>query len=258
VGDADSGGDLESVASPLGSIAVTAGGGPDVEVEIATAFALPQGCADDDIPAWDGDSWECVTDADTDTNSGGTIQNITSTDNSIVVGNGTGPNTTLVVAPTFALPQGCDDGEVAAWDTSLDPDGWNCVVVSAGGGSGYNIFGGTRTGKQLDDSTNYLSLFYSEDDSSSEPSTQEYLMGGTFTALKVEIAAQPGVGNGWTFTLRRAGADTAVACTITHPDTTCGWSGSEDLAGGLYSLRGSKSGAANTAMSFALAFTPSP
>jgi hypothetical protein len=122
-------GDLESVASANGSVTVTNGGGPNVDVAVATAYALPQGCSGANVvPKWDGDSWECAADTDTDTNSGGVVVAITSPDSSLTVG-GTATNPTLVVAGTHALPQaGCDDGDVVVWETGGDPDVWTCVA----------------------------------------------------------------------------------------------------------------------------------
>lgn len=64
----------------------------------------------------------------------------------IAVTNPAGPDPTIAIAPTFQLPQVCTNGQVVAWDTSLDPDAFACVTPGAGSVTGV----GPGTGIDVD------------------------------------------------------------------------------------------------------------
>ncbi len=61
----------------------------------------------------------------------------------IAVTNPAGPDPTIAIAPTFQLPQVCTNGQVVAWDTSLDPDAFTCVTPAAGTGTVTGVGAGT-------------------------------------------------------------------------------------------------------------------
>jgi hypothetical protein len=72
-----------------------------------------------------------------------------------------------------------------------------------------------------------------------EADAQETLIkSGTVTALKIQLAvAAGGAGTSYTFTVRKNGADTSIACTITGAATTCTGTGSVSFAAGdLFSI----------------------
>jgi hypothetical protein len=57
--------------------------------------------------------------------------------------------------------------------------------------------------------------------SSTESNVQIPLQAGSISNLQVSVITAPGSGNSWTITVRKAGADTAVTCTISGSATTC-------------------------------------
>lgn len=58
-----SSGDVTGVLTPTGSGLQGGGTNGSISLSIATGFKLPQGCANDDIPKWNGTSWTCGQDA---------------------------------------------------------------------------------------------------------------------------------------------------------------------------------------------------
>ena len=89
-----SGGDITSVTAGTG---LTGGGdNGDVTISLATGFRLPQGCANGDIPKWNGTAWICGQDANTQYTAG------TGLDLS---------GTEFSVEPGYRLPQSATTGD---------------------------------------------------------------------------------------------------------------------------------------------------
>jgi hypothetical protein len=77
------------------------------------------------------------------------------------------------------------------------------------------------------------------DAQATESNAQEtVIVAGTVTAMKIRLGgAAGGAGSSYTFTVRKNGVDTNVACTIAVAATTCTGTGSASFAAGdLFSI----------------------
>jgi hypothetical protein len=138
--DAAGSGDITGVSADTG----LGGGGTDGDVglNLLLGYRLPQSCASGEVAKSDGsDTWSCASDIDTDTNSGGTVTDVTAGDG--LTGGGD-TSVTLSLATSFQLPQTCSAGDFVTW-TGSD---WGCAVagditdVTAGTG----LTGGASSG----------------------------------------------------------------------------------------------------------------
>ncbi len=92
--------------------AYTAGTGLNLashQFSLLAGYSLPQGCGGGQLPAWNGASWTCATDA---TYTAGAGLNLSGNQFSLLAG--------------YSLPQGCGGGQLPAWNGSS----WVCVNVS--------------------------------------------------------------------------------------------------------------------------------
>ncbi len=113
---------------------------------LATAYRLPQSCADGQIPAWNAAAgqWECSADAD----SGGDITAVyTGTG---LTGGGESGDVALSLAAPYRLPQACANGQIAEWDASAAV--WQCGDDDTGGTNYWSLTGNSG----LNASTNFL------------------------------------------------------------------------------------------------------
>jgi hypothetical protein len=116
-----SGGTITSVSPGTGLV----GGGSNgaVTLGLAPGFALPQSCAANQVPQWNGTAWGCGSQA-SDTN--GTGLDLT--------GNA------LSIDPAYRLPQGCGSNQVVA----ATAGGWQCATAPTySAGAGVNLSGST-------------------------------------------------------------------------------------------------------------------
>jgi hypothetical protein len=117
---------------------VTLTGEGPVVLGLDPAFQLPGSCANGDVAAWDGDSWECAEVGDvTDVFAGTGLQ----------VQNSGGPQPTLSLDPAFTLPSDCETDDVPSWDG----DSWECTSLT-GGGSGAVVVSHAARHNQLNTS----------------------------------------------------------------------------------------------------------
>jgi hypothetical protein len=118
-----SGGDITAVRTPPGS-GLT--GGTDngaATLSLAGGQVLPQTCAGGQVPKWNGTSWTCGDDIDTDTNttySAGQGLDLDGED-----------GTTFNILPQYALPQGCGSGQVAKFNSNFGGF-WSCQNDATG------------------------------------------------------------------------------------------------------------------------------
>ena len=173
-------GDITAITSGTGLSGGDTEG--DITLALLPSFQLPQGCAAGKIAAFDGSSWSCGTDVDTDTQySAGNGLSLTGTqfkvapcsagqilkeisgswacasDNDTTYSASTGltlGGTSFSLAATYRLPQSCSSGDYVTWNGSA----WGCAVpgditaVTAGTG----LTGGATTGSAtLDLATSY-------------------------------------------------------------------------------------------------------
>ena len=97
------------------------GGGSNgaVSLGLGASYALPQSCANHQLPAWDGSSWQCASQTS--------------------YLNGTGldlDGSTFSVDQAFRLPQGCSSGQVVASNGSGD---WSCQAPATYDGSDFAL-----------------------------------------------------------------------------------------------------------------------
>lgn len=128
--DTNSGGDLTGITiGPAGGLA---GGGTTGDVQLS----LLTTCAAGQLLKFNGSTWGCATDIDTDTNSGGTITGVLTGANSGLVGGATSGNANL------SLLTGCAAGQLlkfngTSWGCANDNDtnsGGDITDVLAGPG----------------------------------------------------------------------------------------------------------------------------
>jgi hypothetical protein len=116
-----SGGTITSVTAGTGLV----GGGTNgaVTLGLAPGFALPQSCAADQVPEWNGTAWGCASQAS--------------------YTNGTGLDLTgnaLSIDPAYRLPQACAPSQVVA----ATAGGWQCASAPTySAGAGVNLSGTT-------------------------------------------------------------------------------------------------------------------
>jgi hypothetical protein len=109
----------------------------------ATQLLPTTACANGQVPQWNGSKWACAATGGTGT--------VTSVAGGIGIVASPSPITgsgTLNVAPSYQLPQGCSNGQVAKSNGS---GGWTCAADANGGGTvtsitaGSGLLGGTIT-----------------------------------------------------------------------------------------------------------------
>jgi hypothetical protein len=138
--DANSGGDITGIS--IGAAGGLVGGGASGDVTLS----LPTVCAMGQLLKWNGVSWGCANDIDTDTNSGGTITSVSVGSPGGLMGGGT------TGAISLSLPNNCAGGQLLKWsgsvwqcanDTDTDTNsGGTITSVTAGAG----LTGGSTTG----------------------------------------------------------------------------------------------------------------
>jgi len=106
-----SSGDITSIS--VGGGLTGGGDNGDVTITLDPKYSLPQACMTGGIPKWSGTEWECGVDHDT-TYSAGTGLSLAST--------------VFSVLPGYRLPQGCQEGQVAAKTAA---DTWTCANQTA-------------------------------------------------------------------------------------------------------------------------------
>lgn len=119
-------------------------------------------------------------------------------------------NTTNFVTSSGSLTA----GNCAQWDASrnLIDSGSPCGSGTGGGG----MFGYSDNSLTLTAATRYVPIYGSGTPSTTEADYEVKSPSATTAAnLQVSISADPGVGQTLAVTLRKAGADTALTCTIT-------------------------------------------
>ncbi|MBX3159468.1 MAG: hypothetical protein KF773_26085 [Deltaproteobacteria bacterium] len=141
--DANSGGDITGVTvGPAGGLA---GGGTSGDVTLT----LITTCSPGQLLKWNGSSWGCANDIDTDTNSGGDITAVTTSGSSGLVGGALAGDVAL------SLLTSCAAGQLLKWNGTA----WGCandIDTNSGGditdvlaGNGL-VGGGTSGSVQLD------------------------------------------------------------------------------------------------------------
>ena len=138
--DANAGGDITGVTiGPAGGLS---GGGTSGDVSLS----LIATCAPGQLLKWNGATWLCGNDIDTDTNSGGDITSVTTGAASGLVGGGTAGDVAL------SLLTNCATGQLLKWNGSA----WGCAAdldtdTNSGGDitdviAGNGLVGGGATG----------------------------------------------------------------------------------------------------------------
>lgn len=95
-------------------------------------------------------------------------------------------------------------------------NGQGAFTVPAGGTSGGGMFGYSDNGLTLTAGTRYVPIYGSGTPSSTEADyATKSPSATTATNLQVNLSADPGAGQTLVVTLRKAGADTALTCTVT-------------------------------------------
>ncbi|MBR57709.1 MAG: hypothetical protein CMH54_06575, partial [Myxococcales bacterium] len=149
--DDDSGGDISAVTAATG----LSGGGTtgSVSLSLLSSYRLPQTCATNQIPKWNGMTWTCSVDQNTD--SGGDITAVNS--GTGLAGGGITGAVSISLASAYRLPQGCGPNQIPKWNGSIwtcasdDDEGGDVTAVTAGAG----LEGGGTTGSitvAIDDS----------------------------------------------------------------------------------------------------------
>jgi hypothetical protein len=134
--DANAGGDITGISVAGGLM----GGGTSGDVTIS----LPNICGIGQVLKWNGSSWGCANDIDTDTNSGGTITGVSIGAAGGLMGGGTSGNISV------SLPNTCAAGQLLKWSGTV----WQCqndIDTNAGGTvtgvvAGNGLTGGGNTG----------------------------------------------------------------------------------------------------------------
>ena len=118
-----SGGDITSVDAGTGLTGGSANGA--ATLGIGQTYALPQSCADGNVPKWLAPSsrWGCAADS----NSGGTITGVTAAAG--LTGGGTSGAVSLALSSGYQLPQGCSGGQIAKADGA---GSWSCSEDNTG------------------------------------------------------------------------------------------------------------------------------
>lgn len=211
------------------------GTGP-VVLGLDVSFQLPQSCGSDQVPAWDGDSWECA-------DAGGDVTDVFAGTGLEVEESG-GPQPTLSLAPAFALPTGCGAGEIAVWDG----DSWECAVLT-GGGEGAVVVSHAARHNQLSTSQGAVTFGPAgasnpTDVQTTSPAAQRIEIlspesGCVAQRMRVRQVhptdADPvsmGAGQQRIFRLLVNGGDSALTCTILADQDTCLSVGTATIAAG--------------------------
>ncbi len=185
-----------------GTLAVNLQSGAGIVAD-GTGLSLLRTCSNGQLLKWNTTSsaWECQSDTDTDTNSGGTVTSITA---------GTGlSGGTIIGSGTISLniPVSITNGGTGASTASeARANLINCLPIGGASSSSHNsmfqmgVGGESATNDRLD-------------------RVWPVPTAGKMTSLSAYVNQAPGSGDSWTVTLRKNASNTSLSCTISGSST---------------------------------------